>query len=69
MEAAQYAAESAMGALRTAETIQKFQALPKPEGGVAPILQYFHVLLGTTSLNAIEAVEVARPAVQQVSTL
>ena len=57
-----------MGALRTAETIQKFQALTNPEGGVAPILQYFHVLLRTTSLNAIEAVEVSRPAVQQVST-
>jgi clathrin heavy chain len=63
-EAAQCAAESPMGVLRTADTIRKFQALPAT-GGQSPILQYFSTLLEHGKLNALETVELARPAVQQ----
>merc|ERR1712166_30194 len=63
-EAAQCAAESPMGVLRTADTIRKFQQLPA-QGGASPILQYFQTLLEHGKLNALETVELARPAVQQ----
>jgi clathrin heavy chain len=63
-EAAQCAAESPMGVLRTAETIRKFQSLPA-QGGASPILQYFQTLLEHGKLNALETVELARPAVAQ----
>ena len=63
-EAAQYAAATAV--LRTSETVQKFQALPKADGGVPPILQYFSVLKESSKLNKLEAVELAKPAVHQV---
>ena len=66
-EAAQYAAVTAV--LRSSETVQKFQALPKADGGVPPILQYFSVLKEASKLNKLEAVELAKPAVQQVLRL
>jgi len=63
-EAAQCAAESPQGVLRTADTIRKFQQLPAT-GGASPILQYFQTLLEHGKLNALETVELARPAVAQ----
>jgi len=61
-EAAKCAADSPQGVLRTIETIQKFQALPANQGA-NPVLQYFQTLLETGKLNALETVELARPAV------
>lgn len=50
--------------LRNQETINKFKNLPST-GGPAPILIYFNALLQTTTLNAIESVELARPVIAQ----
>jgi len=61
-EAAKCAADSPQGVLRTIQTIQKFQSLP-PTQGANPVLQYFQTLLETGKLNALETVELARPAV------
>jgi clathrin heavy chain len=61
-EAAKCAADSPQGVLRTLDTIHKFQALP-PTQGANPVLQYFQTLLEAGKLNALETVELARPAV------
>ena len=66
--AARLAAESPMGALRTMETIQKFQQLPVQPGQATPILQYFQVLLEKGKLNATETLELTRPVLQQNKT-
>lgn len=61
--AAKIAAESPRGMLRTLETIQKFQRIPQQPGQGSPMMQYFQALLNKGKLNAVESVELARPAI------
>ena len=63
--AAKLAADSPAGALRTQETIQRFQQLPAQPGQPSPVLQYFSTLLEKGKLNKVESVELARPVLQQ----
>jgi clathrin heavy chain len=51
--------------LRTAQTIQRFQALPAQPGQTAPLLQYFGILLEQGQLNKYESLELCRPVLQQ----
>ena len=59
------ASSSATGVLRSAQTIQRLQQLPVPEGGQPPVLKYFGVLMETTKLNKAESIEISRPALSQ----
>jgi clathrin heavy chain len=63
--AAKLAAASPNGILRTAATIQRFQAMPAPEGGQPPVLKYFATIMEAGKLNKVESLEIARPALQQ----
>jgi clathrin heavy chain len=63
--AAKLAASSPGGALRNAETIERFKALPTPEGGQAPVLKYFAQLMQKGKLNKVETVELTKPALAQ----
>jgi len=63
--AAKLAAESPQQALRTPETIQRFQAAPAMPGQPSPILTYFGMLLEKGKLNARESIELAKPVIQQ----
>lgn len=62
-EAAAVAANSP--ALRSMETIQRFQQLPSVPGQPSPLLQYFGILLEKGKLNNVESLELARPVLQQ----
>eukprot|EP01088_Endostelium_zonatum_P000323 TRINITY_DN10605_c0_g1_i1.p1 TRINITY_DN10605_c0_g1~~TRINITY_DN10605_c0_g1_i1.p1 ORF type:complete len:1777 (+),score=482.95 TRINITY_DN10605_c0_g1_i1:241-5571(+) len=62
-EAAEIAALSPNGILRTAQTIQRFQSLPAI-GPASPVLIYFTVLLEKYKLNKIESLELVKPALQ-----
>jgi len=53
------------GVLRTPQTIQQFKSVQAPAGQSSPILHYFSTLLEYGRLNALEAVELVRPVVQQ----
>ncbi|XP_028852967.1 clathrin heavy chain 1 isoform X2 [Denticeps clupeoides] len=64
-EAAKVAASAPKGVLRTADTIRRFQGVAAPAGQASPLLQYFGVLLDQGQLNALEAVELCRPVLQQ----
>jgi clathrin heavy chain len=64
-EAAQVAAESPAGALRTPDTIRRFQAAPVVPNQPSPLLQYFSVLLESSKLNKIESLELCRPVLAQ----
>mmetsp|Transcript_22621 Transcript_22621/g.70241 ORF Transcript_22621/g.70241 Transcript_22621/m.70241 type:complete len:1205 (+) Transcript_22621:68-3682(+) len=59
-EAAEAAAASPMGVLRTRETVAKFQSVVPQPGQPSPLLQYFGTLLTKGGLNAYESVELAR---------
>jgi len=65
-EAAEMAAKSPNGVLRTPNTINKFkaaaQAFPQQPN---PLLLYFSKILEDSKLNAIESIELARPVLQQ----
>ncbi|KAF1331725.1 Clathrin heavy chain, partial [Globisporangium splendens] len=63
--AARLAAASPQGALRTPQTIQRFQQMPAQPGQPQPILQYFSVLLEKGTLNKMESIELARPVLMQ----
>ena len=63
--AAELAADSPKGVLRTDETIAKFRAVPAQPGQNSPLLQYFGICLQRGKLNASEAVELARLVLQQ----
>ncbi|KAJ0411653.1 hypothetical protein ATCC90586_004122 [Pythium insidiosum] len=63
--AARLAAASPQGALRTPQTIQRFQQIPPVPGQPQPILQYFSVLLEKGTLNKLESLELARPVLMQ----
>ncbi|KAI5295640.1 hypothetical protein KEM52_000745 [Ascosphaera acerosa] len=64
-EAAQVAANSPRGFLRTPETINRLKAIPQTGSGMSVILQYFGILLDKGSLNKHESLELARPVIQQ----
>eukprot|EP00211_Chloroparvula_japonica_P000498 CAMPEP_0119134882 /NCGR_PEP_ID=MMETSP1310-20130426/18147_1 /TAXON_ID=464262 /ORGANISM="Genus nov. species nov., Strain RCC2339" /LENGTH=1640 /DNA_ID=CAMNT_0007125725 /DNA_START=25 /DNA_END=4944 /DNA_ORIENTATION=+ len=64
-EAAEAAASSPMGALRTRETIERFKAIQAAPGTTSPLLQYFGVLLQKGKLNSLESVELARLVLSQ----
>ncbi|PPR96846.1 hypothetical protein GOBAR_AA23821 [Gossypium barbadense] len=64
-EAAELAAESPQGILRTPDTVAKFQSVPVQAGQTAPLLQYFSILLTWGKLNAFESLELSRLVVNQ----
>lgn len=64
-EAAILAATSPNGVLRTPETIRKFQHCATPATGPSPLLQYFGILLESSTLNKHETLELCRPVVAQ----
>ncbi|KXS95108.1 hypothetical protein AC578_7424 [Pseudocercospora eumusae] len=64
-QAAKTAANSPQGFLRTAQTIERFKALPAQQGQLSVILQYFGMLLDKGKLNKDETMELARPVLQQ----
>ena len=63
--AVRIAAESPNGLLRTRDTIARFQAITPVEGQQPPVMKYFALLMQRGRLNAVESVEVARPALAQ----
>lgn len=65
LDAARVAAGSPKGALRTMDTIRRFQALPTVPGQRSMLLQYFQILLESGKLNPVESIELARPVLQQ----
>jgi clathrin heavy chain len=67
-EAAKVAAQAPRGLLRNAATIQKLQQAPVQPGQQSPLLQYFGVLLESSKLNKLEAIELCRPVIQQNKT-
>ncbi len=64
-EAAELAAESPQGVLRTAETIESFKRVPAAPGQTSPLLVYFGTILTKSSLNPLESVELGRLVIQQ----
>lgn len=64
-EAAELAAESPQGALRTKETIEAFKRVPAAPGQTSPLLVYFGTILTKSQLNALESVELGRLVVGQ----
>uniref|UniRef100_A9U2Z4 Clathrin heavy chain n=1 Tax=Physcomitrium patens TaxID=3218 RepID=A9U2Z4_PHYPA len=68
-EAADLAAESPKGILRTPDTVAKFQAshpsVPVQPGQTSPLLQYFGTLLTKGKLNVFESLELSRLVVNQ----
>ncbi|THG03500.1 hypothetical protein TEA_021259 [Camellia sinensis var. sinensis] len=64
-EAAELAAESPQGILRTPDTVAKFQSVPVQAGQTPPLLQYFGTLLTRGKLNAFESLELSRLVVNQ----
>ncbi|KAL7270849.1 Clathrin heavy chain [Rhizina undulata] len=65
VEAAKVAANSPRGFLRTPQTIEKFKAVPAPQGQLSVILQYFGMLLDKTTLNKYETIELVKPVLAQ----
>eukprot|EP01006_Ploeotia_vitrea_P036086 TRINITY_DN65965_c0_g2_i1.p1 TRINITY_DN65965_c0_g2~~TRINITY_DN65965_c0_g2_i1.p1 ORF type:complete len:1702 (-),score=356.35 TRINITY_DN65965_c0_g2_i1:154-5214(-) len=64
-EAVQLVAKAPRGLLRTRETINKLQAIPQLPGQQPALSVYFKYLLEKGSLNAFEAVELARIVLQK----
>lgn len=64
-EAAELAADSPQGILRTPDTVTKFQSVPVQPGTTSPLLQYFGTLLTKGKLNAFESLELSRLVVNQ----
>eukprot|EP00286_Rhodomonas_abbreviata_P018853 CAMPEP_0181303774 /NCGR_PEP_ID=MMETSP1101-20121128/8752_1 /TAXON_ID=46948 /ORGANISM="Rhodomonas abbreviata, Strain Caron Lab Isolate" /LENGTH=1715 /DNA_ID=CAMNT_0023409399 /DNA_START=168 /DNA_END=5311 /DNA_ORIENTATION=+ len=63
--AAEMAARSPNGVLRTPNTINKFKAAAQANPGQNPLLIYFSKILEDSTLNAVESIELARPVIQQ----
>ena len=63
--AAELAADSPKGVLRTKETIARFQAVQPQPGTNSPLLQYFGICLQRGKLNAFESVELTRLVLNQ----
>ena len=64
-QAAELAASSPKGSLRTKETMSKFQMVPTPEGQTSPLLQYFGACLQKGRLFSFEAIELAKLVLSQ----
>ena len=64
-EAAEVAANSPRGFLRTPETINRFKSAPQQAGQLSVILQYFGKLLDKGKLNKYESVELIKPVLAQ----
>ncbi|KAK9805974.1 hypothetical protein WJX73_010066 [Symbiochloris irregularis] len=64
-EAAEAAAESPQGSLRTKTTVDRFKAVPQQPGQTSPLLVYFGTLLTRGKLNAYESVELSMLVLQQ----
>jgi clathrin heavy chain len=64
-EAAELAASSPQGTLRTPAVVQRFQSVPQAPGQTAPLLQYFGTLLAKGKLNAFESVELGKLVLSQ----
>ncbi|KAH7823081.1 Clathrin heavy chainC [Monocercomonoides exilis] len=64
-EAARVVASSPGGALRTAQTIQRFKAAAPIPGQALPIMQYLALLLDKGKLNERESLELLIPVMQQ----
>lgn len=64
-QAAQVAANSPRGILRTAQVIEQFKQAPAGATGQSPILRYFGILLEKGQLNHMESIELSRPVLQQ----
>ncbi|CAK9877657.1 unnamed protein product [Sphagnum jensenii] len=64
-EAADFAADSPQGILRTPESVAKFQRIPVQPGQTSPVVQYFGTLLRKGKLNAFESLELSRLVVNQ----
>mmetsp|Transcript_40808 Transcript_40808/g.97020 ORF Transcript_40808/g.97020 Transcript_40808/m.97020 type:complete len:1701 (-) Transcript_40808:29-5131(-) len=64
-EAAECAAESPQGALRTPSTIDRFKQVAAQPGQTSPLLQYFGTLLTRGKLNSYESVELAKLVLSQ----
>lgn len=63
--AAELAADSPMGVLRTRETVAKFSMAPAQPGQQSPLLLYFGTCLQKGKLNAFESFELAKLVVAQ----
>jgi len=63
--AAECAADSPAGVLRTRETVAKFAAAPAHPGAQAPLLLYFGTCLSRGRLNAFESTELAKLVLAQ----
>jgi clathrin heavy chain len=63
--AAQLAAQSPQGILRTAETINRFKQLPHVPPSPPPLLMYFNSVMEKNKLNKLESLELARIVVSQ----
>lgn len=59
-EAAEAAADSPQGVLRTPETVETFKRVAVAPGQTSPLLVYFGTILTKSSLNAFESVELGR---------
>ena len=64
-EAAELAAESPQGVLRTKETIESFKRVPAQPGQTSPLLVYFGTILTKSALNPLESVELGRLVIAQ----
>ncbi|KAI8476142.1 MAG: vesicle coat protein clathrin, heavy chain [Monoraphidium minutum] len=64
-EAAEVAAESPQGILRTKEVVERLKSVPPTPGQKPPILVYLGVLLQRGKLNALESAELARLVLAQ----
>jgi len=64
VEAAKLVAASG-ATLRTPATIARFQQIPAQPGQPQPVFQYFSTLLESGRLNQQEAIELAKPVLQQ----
>jgi len=64
-EAAELAADSPQGALRTKETVEGFKRVPSQPGQTSPLLVYFGTILTKSRLNEFESVELGRLVMSQ----
>lgn len=64
-EAAEVAANSPAGTLRTPGTIAQLKSAPIQPGQTSPLLVYFGTILTKSSLNAFESVELGRLVISQ----
>lgn len=64
-EAAELAADSPQGVLRTKDTVEGFKRVPAQPGQSSPLLVYFGTILTKSQLNAFESVELGRLVLSQ----